>query len=176
MRERDGPLRPAVFFDRDGVLNQDLGYVGEIERFHWTRTAVAAVKLVNARGYLAFVVSNQSGVARGFYDGAAVRALHEHMQRELRAHGAHLDDIRFCPHHPDGTVEPYAMTCSCRKPEAGMLLDLIAAWRVDAARSLLVGDKPSDLAAARAAGIPAIFFDGSDLEALLRAHLPGPSL
>ena len=102
--------------------------------------------------------------------------LHEHMQRELRAHGAHLDDIRFCPHHPDGTVEPYAMTCSCRKPEAGMLLDLIAAWRVDAARSLLVGDKPSDLAAARAAGIPAIFFDGSDLEALLRAHLPGPSL
>lgn len=173
MRDPDAKDRPAVFFDRDGVLNQDLGYVGEIERFHWTSTAVAAVKLVNDLGYFAFLVTNQSGVARGFYDEAAVHRLHAHMARELRAHGAHLDDVRFCPHHPDGLVARFARTCSCRKPEPGMLLDLLAAWPVEVERSLLVGDQPSDLAAARAAGIPAILFDGSDLEALLRIRLDG---
>ena len=127
--------------------------------------------LVNQHGYFAFVVTNQSGVARGYFDEDAVRRVHDHMQRELRSHGAHLDAIRFCPHHPDGVVERFATTCSCRKPEPGMLLDLIGTWPVDVGRSLLVGDKAADLAAAQAAGIASVLLDGADLEALLIAHL-----
>ncbi len=165
------PRRPAIFFDRDGVLNQDHGYVGDIGRFHWTKTAITAVKLVNDRGYFAFVVTNQSGVARGYFDEDAVRRVHKHMQCELRAHGAHLDAIRFCPHHPDGVVERFAKACACRKPRSGMVLDLLDTWPVDVERSLLVGDKPGDLAAAQGAGIAAVRFDGSDLEAMLRSHL-----
>ena len=97
MRDPDERRRPAVFFDRDGVLNVDYGYEGEVERFQWTSTAIEAVKYVNDLGYFAFAVTNQSGVARGFYDEAAVAGVHDHMRRELRRHGAHLDDERRNP-------------------------------------------------------------------------------
>ena len=166
-------LRPAVFFDRDGVLNKDHGYVGDIDRFEWTETAIAAVKFANDRGYLIFVVTNQSGVARGYYDEDAVHRLHAHMQRELQAQGAHVDAFRFCPHHPDGTVERYARACSWRKPAPGMLLDLLAEWPVARGRSLVVGDQLSDMKAAAAADIASVLFDGTDLKALLERTLTG---
>ena len=103
--------RPAVFFDRDGVLNVDSGYIGSADRFIWVTGAREAVRLANARGYLVFVVTNQSGVARGLFDEASVRALHDHMQAELSAIGGHVDEFCYCPHLPDAARSEYALDC-----------------------------------------------------------------
>ena len=164
--------RPAVFFDRDGVLNVDHGYTHDIAQFQWTPGAREAVRLANDRGFYVFMVTNQSGVARGFYAEEDVRRLHAHMQKELGEIGAHIDDFRFCPHHPHATVAAYARDCGWRKPRPGMILDLLAHWPVDVERSLLIGDQDSDLAAAAAAGVKGVKTDGAaSLEVLLAGAL-----
>jgi D,D-heptose 1,7-bisphosphate phosphatase len=155
--------RPAVFLDRDGVLNRDTGYPHRPEDIEWSDGAFAAVKRFNDAGYFVFVVTNQAGVARGFYDEAAVGALHEWMNGELRKTGAHVDDWRYCPFHPDARIEAYRGAHLWRKPGAGMLLDLMRAWPVDAARSFLIGDKDIDLQAAGNAGLPGYQFGGGSL-------------
>lgn len=163
--------RPAVFLDRDGVLNVDTGYVHSPEGFTWIEGAREAVKLFNDTGYYVFLVTNQAGVARGYYGEEAVHSLYAHMQTELRAVGAALDDWRYCPFHPEGKVERYRGSHGWRKPEPGMILDLIAHWPVDTSRSFLIGDNPTDMAAAAAAGIPGHLFSGGDLLAFSRAVL-----
>ena len=164
--------RGAVFFDRDGVLNVDHGYTHDVATFEWAPGARAAVRLANERGLYVFVVTNQSGVARGLYTEADVRRLHAHMQRDLREIGAHIDDFRFCPHHLDARVAAYARDCDWRKPKPGMILDLLAHWPVDLASSRLIGDKDSDLSAAAAAGVRAVKTDGAaPLDARLAAAL-----
>jgi D-glycero-D-manno-heptose 1,7-bisphosphate phosphatase len=145
--------QPAVFLDRDGTLNHDTGYIHRIADFRWLPGAVNAVRALNHGGYYVFVVTNQSGVARGLYDEAAIRDLHEWMNGELRAAGARIDDIRYCPHHPEASVAAYRSVCSCRKPAAGMLLDLMKAWPVIREGSIMIGDKDRDAAAGRAAGV-----------------------
>jgi D,D-heptose 1,7-bisphosphate phosphatase len=155
--------RPAVFFDRDGVLNEDSGWVGSPERFRWTDGAMDAVRQVNDLGCHAFVVTNQAGVAKGFYGEHDVAHLHGWMTDGLRAFGATIDDIRYCPFHPEATVERYRRHSDWRKPGPGMILDLLHKWNVDADRSLLIGDKESDLEAARAAGVRGVLFPGGNL-------------
>ncbi|MGV8834187.1 MAG: HAD-IIIA family hydrolase [Devosia sp.] len=165
--------RPAVFFDRDGVLNLDVGYAHRPEQITWIAGAREAVKACNDAGYLTFVVTNQSGVARGYYDEATVCRLHEWMQRELADMGAHIDAFAYCPHHPDGSVPPYDRVCDCRKPGAGMVTALLADWSVEASRSMLIGDKPTDMEAARAAGIAGHLFGHGDLSAFVAPLLSG---
>ena len=151
----DAWQRPALFLDRDGVLNVDHGHVGSIERFEWIDGAIETVRRANDLGWLVFVVTNQAGVAKGHYDEDAVRTLHRFMQSELLAYGAHIDEYRYCPYHPDGVIEHYRRQSDDRKPRPGMLVDLINRWPVDKARSLMLGDKESDMIAAQSAGIAA---------------------
>lgn len=155
--------RPAIFFDRDGVLNHDDAYVGSIERFRWMKGAQQAIKLANDIGYYVFVVTNQAGVARGLYSERDVVMLHEWISSELLRGGASVDDWRYCPFHPDAKVASYRASHPWRKPEPGMLLDLMSEWPVDLEHSFLVGDQPSDLAAASAAGIKSVLFKGEDV-------------
>lgn len=156
--------RPAIFFDRDGVLNEDLGYVGEIERFHWMAGAVKAIKAFNDKGWFVFVVTNQAGVSRGLYGLNDVTLLHGFMQEELRSSGAHIDDFRFCPHHTDGVVSEFAKACNWRKPNPGMLIDLMDHWPVRIEKSWIIGDKSSDIDAGKAAGLNnCLLFQGGNL-------------
>ncbi len=163
--------RPAVFLDRDGVLNVDHGYVHASSQVEWVSGAKQAVKFLNNSGFYVFVVTNQSGVARGLYSEEAIHALHEWMAGELAAEGAWIDDWRYCPHHPEGAVEAYRAAHAWRKPSPGMILDLFANWPIDKDGSFLVGDNASDIEAAHAAGLPGYRFEGGDLLAFLRSKV-----
>jgi D,D-heptose 1,7-bisphosphate phosphatase len=155
--------RPAVFFDRDGVLNEDLGHVGSIERFVWTDGAVEAIKYMNDRGYFVFVVTNQAGVAKGLYTETDVRILHDYMQTELGKSAAHIDAFEYCPYHPEGIEPRYRKTSEFRKPQPGMILDLFEKWPLECTKSLLIGDKSSDIEAAKNAKIAGHLFEGGSL-------------
>ena len=165
-------LRPALFLDRDGVLNEDRGYVHRWEDFCWIPGAREAVAAFNARNWWVFVVTNQSGVGRGYYPEADVLALHARMEADLAAAGARIDAFYHCPFHPEALEDRYRHPDPPdRKPNPGMLLRAMADWPVDAARSVMVGDKAIDLEAGRRAGVRSLLFPGGDLEAFLAAEL-----
>jgi D,D-heptose 1,7-bisphosphate phosphatase len=155
--------RRALFLDRDGVVNVDHGHVGTRERFEWMPGALDTIRLATARGWHVFVVTNQSGVARGLYDQAAVTGLLDWMADEARRHGGTIDDARHCPYHPEAVVPAFRAISDWRKPAPGMLLDLIRAWELDPAGCILVGDQPTDLEAAAAAGIQGHLFREENL-------------
>ena len=155
--------RPALFLDRDGTINVNHGWVGTRERFEWMPGAVEAIRAATEAGWHVFVVTNQSGVARGLYDEAALHDLHDWMTDEIRRAGGTIDDIRYCPFHEDADLPAYRRKSDWRKPGPGMILDLIRSWELDPARCVLVGDQPSDLAAAAAAGIAGQLFPGGNL-------------
>jgi len=162
--------KPAVFLDRDGVLNHDEGYTHRIEQWRWTEGAVEAVKWLNDRGYLVFVVTNQSGIARGYYSEEHFLKFTDWIHEQLRLAGAHLEATYYCPYHPQG-LGRYRRDSEDRKPNPGMFLRAIAEWQPDISRSLAVGDQENDLQAARAAGVRGRLFTGGNLLEFIREAL-----
>lgn len=154
---------PALFLDRDGVINSDEGYVYEKERFHWIKGAIETISLAHKLGYYVFVVTNQSGVAHGYYTLEDVEKLMDYIQQELIKHQTYIDDWRCCPYHPHAKLAQYRQDHPWRKPSGGMLHDLMACWPVKPEPSFLIGDQQTDIAAALDAGIDGFLFDGGDL-------------
>ena len=157
------PKRPALFLDRDGVLNVDRGYVSRIDAFEWIDGAIECVANFKRRGWYVFVVTNQSGIARGYYTEADMQALHEHMARELAEAGTAIDRFYHAPWHEEGEVSRYRKKSIDRKPGPGMLLQAMADFPVNREQSFLIGDKQTDIEAGRAAGVGAFLFRGGNL-------------
>lgn len=140
-------LRRAVFLDRDGTLNVEVNYLHRVADLALIPGAAQAIQLLNEAAYLAIVVTNQAGIARGYFDEQAVRVLHEHLTSELASAGARVDGLYLCPHHPDFTGP-----CACRKPQPGMLRQAAVEHSIDLNQSWLIGDTLSDIAAGHAVG------------------------
>ncbi len=163
--------RPAAFLDRDGILNRDDGYVHKAEDIVWIDGAIDAVRWLNEQGFYVFVITNQGGVAHGYYEEQHVHDLHDWMQQEMQRHGAHIDAFEHCPYHPDGVVERYRQESELRKPQPGMILKLQRDWTTDSSRSFVVGDRDTDVQAAIAAGVAGYKFAGGNLLDFLKARV-----
>lgn len=166
--------RPAVIFDRDGTLNVDGGYTHLPDKLEWIDGAREAIRSLNDAGWYVIVATNQAGVARGLYEESDVDRFHEVMQDQLALMAAHIDAFYHCPYHEDAVVHRYRHPAHPdRKPRPGMLHRALKEWRIDVGRSLLIGDRASDVAAAEAAGLRSVLFEGGDLvQALAAAGVP----
>lgn len=161
-RIRAGAGRKAAFLDRDGVINLDRAYVHKWEEFEFVPGAVDAMRRLREAGYVLVIVTNQSGIARGMYTESQYQALTASMRSALAEAGADVDGVYHCPHHPGGTVTDLAVNCGCRKPEPGMIWRAAQELGLSLPDSFLVGDKPSDIEAARAAGVGRAYIVQSD--------------
>ncbi len=148
-------MKKACFLDRDGVVIVEKNYLSDIAEVELEQGAAEAIRLLKEHGYMVIVVSNQSGVARGYFGEEQVRAVNAQIDRLLAAQNTAVDDWFYCPHHPKGTVPTYAVDCSCRKPEPGMLLQATRKHELDLTRCFMIGDKVSDIQTARNAGCAA---------------------
>jgi D-glycero-D-manno-heptose 1,7-bisphosphate phosphatase len=149
-------VRPAVFLDRDGTINEQLGYINHISRFMLLPGVGEAISLLNKNDYIVVVTSNQSGVARGYFSIELVKETNDLMKRELAQDNAYVDGIYFCPHHPDGVLSEYRMECSCRKPDIGLIEKARSELDIDMKRSYVVGDRWLDIEFAHNANLPGI--------------------
>ncbi len=149
--------KPAVFIDRDGTINEQMGYINHVSRFILLPGAAESVRLLNGHGYLAIVVSNQSGVGRGYFPIELVHDVHEYMKSLLEKEGAAVDGIYFCPHHPEALVPEYRIDCNCRKPKTGLIEKACEDFDIDMKNSYVIGDRCSDIELA----------DRSDLKGLM---------
>ncbi|EEA01519.1 D,D-heptose 1,7-bisphosphate phosphatase [Burkholderia sp. H160] len=145
--------RRALFLDRDGVINEDFGYVHREEDCVFIGGVFDLVRTANRAGYLVAVVTNQAGIARGYYTEAQFRDFMQWMQRQFLSRGARIDRVYYCPHHPEAGVGELRKTCACRKPRPGMLESACGEFDLDMQASILVGDKESDMDAAQRAGV-----------------------
>lgn len=148
-------MKRAVFLDRDGTINVEKDYLYQIKDFEFIPGTEEAIHLLNQAGFMVIVVTNQSGVARGYYTEEDVENLHRHIDRELGNYGAHVDAWYYCPHHTSGRGS-YALPCSCRKPFPGMLRKAAERYGIDLGNSFMIGDKLADLEAGLAAGCSTI--------------------
>lgn len=149
-------MKPAVFLDRDGTINEQLGYINHISRFMLLPSAGKAISLLNKNNHIVVVTSNQSGVARGYFPIELVKEINELMKRELAKDDAYMDGIYFCPHHPDGLVPEYRKECTCRKPDIGLIEKARSELDIDMRRSYVIGDRWFDIEFAHNAGLPGI--------------------
>lgn len=138
-------MNKAVFLDRDGTINVEKNYLYRIEDFEFIEGAPEAIKLLNDNEYKVIVVTNQAGVARGYYTEADVKKLHKHIDDELRKYQAHIDAYYYCPHHPIYGIGEYKVECNCRKPKTGLLEKAVKDFAIDLSNSWIIGDKQSDV-------------------------------
>lgn len=141
-------MHKAVFLDRDGTINRDVPYCSRPEDFDLLPGAAEAIELLNEHGFKVVVVTNQSGIARGYFTEGMLASIHDKMQKELAKHGAHVDAIYYCPHHPDDN-------CECRKPKPKMILQAVRDLDIDLSQSYVIGDSEMDVELARRAGCKA---------------------
>ena len=144
-RALDGPGIPGVFLDRDGTISDEVGYINHIERLRIFPWAAEAVSKLNQTGWPVFVVTNQSGVARGYYSEELIHQVHRKISAALARRDARIDEYYYCPHHPSGQVAAYKIDCQCRKPSTGMVIEAARKYRLDLASSYVVGDSYRDM-------------------------------
>jgi len=148
--------RPAVFLDRDGTINEQMGYINHLSRFHLLPGVAPAIRQLNERGIPVLVVTNQSGLARGYFPHSLLAKVHERLVEELSAEGARVDGIYVCPHHPEARREEYRLDCDCRKPKTGLFQTAASEHGIELNASFVVGDRWSDLKAAAAIGATSV--------------------
>jgi D-glycero-D-manno-heptose 1,7-bisphosphate phosphatase len=153
--------RRAVFIDRDGTISEEVGYVNHPSRYRVFPYSAEAVRMLNAAGWLAILITNQAGVARGYFAESVIADVHALLADELQSGGARLDAIYYCPHHPTVGEPPYRLDCDCRKPLPGLVRRAAAEFDIDLAASWMVGDRYGDVEFARNAGVrPAFVLSG----------------
>jgi len=164
--------RYLVIFDRDGVLNVDSGYAFDPDKLEWMPGAKAAVARVNRAGAVAVIATNQSGIGRGYYTEAQMNAFHAEMLRQLAAEGSRIDAVYFAPHHEDAAEVHYRVADHPdRKPNPGMLLQALSDFGIDPKDAIMIGDKSSDMEAARRAGVAGFLYRDGDLDAFVSERL-----
>jgi len=144
-RALDSPGIPGVFLDRDGTISDEVGYINHIERLHIFPWAAEAVSKLNQTGWLVFVVTNQSGVARGYFSEELIHQVHRKISAALARRDARIDEYYYCPHHPSGQVAAYKIDCQCRKPSTGMVTEAARKYHLDLGLSYVVGDSYRDM-------------------------------
>ena len=171
-------MKVAVFLDRDGTINEEMGYINHLSRFKILPGVTEAIKLLNEKGYLAIVVSNQSGVGRGYFPVEVVHQVHNHLEEILKDEGAKLDGIYFCPHYPRGAVPEYSKECECRKPKTGLIEQACKDHDINLSGSFVIGDRITDIELAHRAGLKSIMvktgYGRGDLEYVLPQRLMKP--
>lgn len=145
--------RPAVFIDRDGTISEEVGYINHPSRFRLFPYAASAIKLLNDQGWLAVIITNQAGVARGYFSESMIETVHEHLRQELRDKGARVDAIYYCAHHPTVGEPPYRRECDCRKPKPGLVTRANKDLNIALEQSWMIGDRYGDIELARNAGL-----------------------
>jgi D-glycero-D-manno-heptose 1,7-bisphosphate phosphatase len=172
----DMEKQPAIFLDRDDTLNIDVNYTHQITDFVWVTGAPEALRTFKMVGLDVFIVTNQGGIGRGLFSEADMHAFNDHLRDAAKMVGGEVRDIAFCPHHPNAVIPSLKTPCDYRKPGPNMILDLAEKWSLDLGRSIMIGDRQSDVDAGMAAGCHAYLFDGTDLAALARhviiTHFP----
>lgn len=145
-------LKKAVFFDRDGTINEEVGYIRDINNLKLINGAAGSIQKLKNAGYLAILITNQSGPARGYYSEEWVNQLNLRVQELLKENGTFLDGVYYCPHLPDGSVPEYSIECDCRKPNTGLFLKAVEDFGIDLKSSYMIGDKATDVEAGHNAG------------------------
>ena len=163
-----------AFLDRDGVINSgklNNGYVGSLKHFKWVLGAIKAIKYLNEKNYKVVVVTNQSGVARGFFTIKDVKTIHAYIQKRLKENDAKIDAFYFCPFHKDGIIKKYKKNSSLRKPNIGMFLLAKRKWNVDKKNSFMIGDQKTDIEFAKKAKIKGYLFNQKNLHKFIRTNI-----
>jgi D-glycero-D-manno-heptose 1,7-bisphosphate phosphatase len=151
--------RPAIFMDRDGTINEQRGYINHISRFILLPGVIEAVRLLNENNFLAIIVSNQSGVARGYFPIDLVEEVHASLRATLKVEGAIIDGIFFCPHYPRGALEKYSAECGCRKPAIGLIEQARESFDIDMSNSYVVGDRYTDIELAHRSNLKSVLVE-----------------
>ena len=162
--------RPSVFFDRDGVLNHDYGYVNKYSEFKWKKNVLKALEYLNSKNYYIFIITNQAGIGRGYYNEDQFKKLHKKIKEDLSKKKIYFDDVVYCPHHPTEAIGAYKKKCQCRKPNNLLIKNIYKKWPILKAKSLMIGDKDSDRACAKKSKIK-FFWSEKDLYLQLREKI-----